>query len=100
MQKRAGLLAFVLVLGSCKTLEQIANCEGDLACIEAAIHGYVKDNSGYQEQSFGGMGSAAATTHVQLGSISADGTVQVVATAMVMDGRYNFDHVPMAQSNL
>src|SRR5437870_1558498 len=101
MRQRTCILAVLILLGSCKTLEEIQKCNGNQQCIYAVIRGYVRDNYGYQEQSFGGMGSAMASTQVQLGSIQADGTVSVMATAMVAsDGSYAINKAPAGQTNL
>src|SRR5205823_2088084 len=101
MRRRVSVLTILVLLGSCKTLDQINQCNGNSECIYAVLRGYVRDNYGYQEQSFGGMGSAAASAKVQLAAVQSNGSLSVMAEAMVMaDGSYSIDKAPTGQTNL
>src|SRR5689334_2687669 len=84
------LVGLGTALGSCKQFDEIY----------AQISGYIKEHQGYQPQSLGGSGSVSASTKVQLGRIKADGSLEIVASAAVSDGRYTIDKAPTGQRRM
>jgi hypothetical protein len=95
------IVSVVLALSGC---QQPDECNGDAQCTSSAstvMKGRIEEQPGQQTQSFGGSGSIAASTQVQVGTLNADGSLQVVAsTAVMADGHYTLMNVPSGKRKL